>query len=153
MRFHRTPPRLQDVDYSQDRTYLITFCVASRVPVFTNPSVASIATTQLRSFRDAGLYYLYGFAVMPDHIHAVIRLRKIGVHLSKVVGSLRAAITIRVRRHIDGFEWQRGYHEQIIHGVTECRQTVDYVLANPFRAGLVAADEQYEHSGIIDRWS
>ena len=152
MRFHRTPPRLEDVDYSQDRTYLITFCVADRIPTFADSHIASIATKQLRYFRDTGLYYLYGYAVMPDHVHVVMRLHKIGVHLSKVVGTLRAAITIRVRKRIAGFEWQRGYHEQIIHGANECRETVDYVLANPFRAGLVAVEEQYEHSGIVDRW-
>ncbi|HEY7994452.1 MAG TPA: transposase [Candidatus Eremiobacteraceae bacterium] len=152
MRFHRTPPRLKDVDYTQDRTYLITFCVADRRPVFSNSSIASIATTQLREFRNAGLYYLYGYAVMPDHVHLVIRLRKVGIHLSKVVGTLRSAITIRVRRQFDRFEWQRGYHERIIHGEKECRETIDYVLANPARADLVAADEQYEHSGIVDRW-
>jgi putative transposase len=152
MRSHRTPPRLQDVDYTQDRMYLITFCVADRRPVFSNSSIASIATKQLRHFRDAGLYYLYGYAVMPDHIHLVIRLRKVGVHLSKVVGTLRSAISIWVRKHIAGFEWQRGYHERIIHGEDECRETIDYVLANPARAGLVAAEQQYEHSGIVDRW-
>ncbi|HET9343549.1 MAG TPA: transposase [Candidatus Eremiobacteraceae bacterium] len=152
MRFHRTPPRLEDVDYAQDLTYLITFCVADRRAAFSESTIASIATEELRHFRDAGLYYLYGYAVMPDHIHAVMRLRKVGIHLSKVVRTLRAAITIRVRRLIDGFEWQRGYHERIIHGVRECRETVDYVLANPFRAGLVAAHEQYEYSGIVDRW-
>ena len=152
MRFHRTPPRLEDVDYAQDQTYLVTFCVGHRRAVFSKPSTAMIATAQLRRFRDAGLYYLYGYAVMPDHIHVVMRPRKIGVHLSKVVGTLRAAITIRVRKRIAGFEWQRGYHERIIYGATECRETVDYVLENPFRAGLVAADEQYEYSGIVDRW-
>jgi len=152
MRFHRTPPRLQDVDYTQDQTYLITFCVADRRPMFSNSSIASIATKQLRHFHDAGLYYLYGYAVMHDHIHLVMRMRKIGMHLSKVVGTLRSAIKISVRKHIDGFEWQRGYHEQIIHGENECRDTVDYVLANPARAGLVTPDEQYEHSGIVDRW-
>ena len=152
MRLHRTPPRLDDVDYTQDRTYLITFCVANRRQVFSTARYASIATQQLRHFRDAGLYYLYGYAVMPDHVHAVVRLRRIGVHLSKVVGTLRASITMRLRDLRCGFKWQRGYHEQIIHGERECRETIDYVLANPARAGLAAPGKQYERSGIIDRW-
>ena len=152
MRFHRTPPRLEGIDYTRDHTYLVTFCVADRRPIFSNSRIASIVTKQLRDCRDAGLYFLYGYAVMPDHVHVVMRLRKTGVHLSKVVGTLRSAITIQVRRHVGAFEWQRGYHERIIHGERDCRETIDYVLANPARAGLVAPDERYEHSGIVDRW-
>jgi len=120
--------------------------------VFADSTLASIATRQLRYFRDAGLYYLYGYAVMPDHVHLVIRPRVTGIHLSKIVGTLRASITMKLRHHEGSFKWQRGYHEQIIHGVHECRATVDYVLANPSRAGLVAPNEQYPHSDIIDRW-
>src|SRR5215467_4380360 len=105
MRFHRTPPRLLDVDYRQDRTYLVTFCVADRRVIFCDSTLASIVTQRLRYFRDAGLYYLYGYAVMPDHVHLVIRLRKIGTHLSKVVGTLRASITLNLRSHIEDFEW------------------------------------------------
>ena len=152
MRSHRTPPRLADVDYRPDRTYLVTLCVAKRRAAFSNPCLASIATEQMRYFRETGLYYLYGYAVMPDHVHLVLRMRKVGVHLSKVVGTLRASITLRIRRLAIDFGWQRGYHERIIHNEEECRETIDYVLANPSRDGLVPPDRQYEYSGIIDCW-
>ena len=152
MKIHRTPPRLLDVDYRRDQTYLVTFCVADRRAVFRDSTLASIAIQQLRYFRDAELYYLYGYAVMPDHVHMVMRLRKTGIHLSKVIGTLRASITLRLRHLIDDFEWQRGYHERIIHDAHESLAAVDYVLRNPSRAGLVAPDRQYPHAGIIDRW-
>jgi len=130
----------------------VTFCVADRQAVFRDPTFASIATAQLRYFRDAGFYNLYGYAVMPDHVHAIMRSRKSGIHLSKVVGTLRASISLRIRQLMGHFAWQRGYHEQIINSERECLATVDYVLANPARAGLVPPGEQYPHSGVLDRW-
>jgi len=130
----------------------VTFCVAGRKAAFRDPIRASIATEQLRYFREAGLYYLYSYAVMPDHVHAIIRLQKSGIHLSKVVGTLRASITLRLRQSMKNFAWQRGYHEQIINSKRECLASVDYVLANPARAGLVSPDQQYPYSGIVDRW-
>ncbi|HET9343156.1 MAG TPA: transposase [Candidatus Eremiobacteraceae bacterium] len=152
MRHARTPTRLETVDYRQDRTYAVTFCVARRRPVFANPLFASVAVECLRHFRQSELYYLYAYAVMFDHVHMVLRVIKPRVHLSKVIAVVRSCITSKVRRSIAHFAWQRGYYERIVRNADECRETVEYVLANPRRANLVKDREQYAFSGILDRW-
>jgi REP element-mobilizing transposase RayT len=152
MRYARTPTRLETIDYRQDRTYAVTFCVARRRPVFANPRLAAIAVECARHFRHTGLYYLYAYAVMFDHVHLVLRAIKPRVHLSKIVAVLRSCITSKVRPTIADFAWQRGYYERIVRSADECRETVEYVLANPRRANLVQDREQYPFSGFVDRW-
>src|SRR5215472_15497998 len=114
MRYSRTPMRLENVDYRHGRTYAITFCVARRRPVFAAPRMASIAVECVRHFRKTGLFYLYAYAVMHDHIHLVIRVIKPHGSLSKVVAVVRSCITSKVRTLLPGFAWQRGYYERII---------------------------------------
>ena len=130
----------------------MTFCVARRRPVFANPRLASTAVECVRHFRQTGLYYLYAYAVMFDHVHMVMRVIKPRVHLSKVIAVVRSCITSKVRRTVADFAWQRGYYERIVRNADECRETVEYVLANPRRAHLVQDREQYPFSGIVDGW-
>ena len=152
MRYFRTPPRLTAVDYIIARTYLITFCTAGRKRAFSDPVLASIACRRIRHFRDAGHYWLYAYTVMPDHVHAVIRARNTGLHLSRIVATLRSAISIDVRRYASDFSWQRGYHERILHEPDDVHAAVDYVLENPVRAALVSRGERYRFSGVVDMW-
>jgi len=152
MEQYRTPPRLENVDYRANRSYLVTFCVRDRAKSFSDPLLASIACRWLRTFRDAGWYWLYAYCVMPDHIHIAMRIRDRSVHLSRVVAMIRSGILCEVRRHDDVFAWQRGYHDRIVRAKQDSTEIVRYVLANPRRAGLTHGDEAYPFSGVVDIW-
>jgi|SRR5579863_4040150 len=152
VRSFRTPPRLTDVDYRERRTYVITFCVHKRHPVFMNPKLAEIACAAFRRYCDSGWYWLYAYVVMPDHVHLVVRVRDRGVHLSRIVGMLKSAILTTARHAAYGFRWQRGYHERIIHSDAECEATIQYVLDNPQRKNLVRANERYAFVGVVQSW-
>ena len=148
----RTPPRLLNVDYTQKRTYFVTFCVARRREEFANPRNASLACACISQMRDEGHFWLYAYAVMPDHVHLVLRLRGDGLSLSRVVAKLRSAISRAIRSHRTDFAWQRGFYEWIVRTERDCHETIEYVLRNPIRAGLVHGDERYPYSGVIDSW-
>jgi len=152
MRIIRTPPRLENVDYRQIRTYLVTFCVAWRGRAFADPVLASIACRWIEHFRNSGFYWLYGYVVMHDHIHIVIRPQRAGTHLSKIVAMLKSASMVEIRRHLLRFKWQRGYHERVVREGEDLRSMIDYVLQNPARAGLIPADQLYPFAGVIDAW-
>src|SRR5690348_973721 len=152
MRTFRTPPRLETVDYRQIRTYLVTFCVARRSRAFEHPTLASIAARWIQHFRNSGFYWLYGFVVMPDHVHVVMRPQRAGTHLSTIVAMIKSASLVEIRRYSTGFRWQRGYHERIVREADDIEGMVDYVLQNPARAGLVRPDQLYPFAGVIDSW-
>ena len=152
MRITRTPARLENVDYRAGRTYFVTFCAKGRHRAFADELVASIACHWIRHFCEKGWYWLYGYAVMPEHVHLVLRVRDRGMHLSRIVGMIKSAITCEVRRVDRCLMWQRGYHERIVRAHEDCEALVQYVLDNPVRRNLVAPGEQYPFSGILQSW-
>ena len=152
MRTLRTPPRLENVDYRQIRTYLVTFCVARRARVFGDPILASIATRWIQHFRNAGFYWLYGYVVMHDHVHLVIRPQRAGTHLSRIIAMLKSAAMVEIRRYSSRFRWQRGYHERVVREGDDLEAMINYVLQNPARAGLIRPDQLYPFAGVFDSW-
>ena len=148
----RTPSRLLNVDYAEKRTYFITFCVDKRRRVFRDKRYASIACECIRQMRYEGHFWVYAYAVMPDHVHLVIRVRGQGLALSRIIAKLRSSISREVRRHTPDFAWQRGYYEWIVRAEHDCHETIQYVLQNPLRAGIVGPGERYRYSGILDSW-
>jgi putative transposase len=74
------------------------------------------------------------FIVMPNHIHAVVRLDD--VLLAEFVGRVKSAVTSRARRETDDSlvrVWQRGYHDRIIRDDFDLRSTRTYITDNPSR--------------------
>ena len=98
--------------------------------------------------RAAGLYWLYAYCVMPDHIHLYARTRGTR-HLSRIIAGLKIDISRTVG---GGFEWQRGYFERIIRGDIAPGKVVEYILLNPVRAGLVKRAEDYVFTAVVDRY-
>jgi REP element-mobilizing transposase RayT len=149
LKFYRTPPRLPGVDYRQPRTYFVTFCVQHREPVFSKPAAARTACDVLVDLRNRGSYSLYGYCVMPDHVHLVIKLAEHGKPLSRVIAQLKAGILFECRKQSIKLVWQRGYYDRVGRP-NESRTLLHYVLQNPARAGLVRGDERYEYVGVVD---
>jgi putative transposase len=134
------------------RSYLVTFCVKDRQPVFSERRNAHSACHAILRCRTQNLYHLYAYCVMPDHVHLAIRLADKGMHISRVVGVLKSAILYDVRQWVIGFRWQRGFHDRLVRKGDVSTDIIRYVLQNPMRAGLVRADEQYPYAGIVDPW-
>ncbi len=99
--------------------------------------------------REAGLFWLYAFCIMPDHIHIYLRTRGTR-HLSRIVAGLKLSVTRAIDRRL---HWQRGYFEKIIRGSVAPGQVVRYILNNPVRAGLVTRAEDYPFMGIVDPYA
>jgi REP element-mobilizing transposase RayT len=94
---------------------------------------------------EAHLHYPYAtillWTVMPNHFHAIIRLRAedesvspcVGHShsaLSRVMGGLKMSVAKWAHNHGIPFEWQTGYHDHVIRNVEECRYIVDYIEQN-----------------------
>ena len=89
---------------------------------------------------------------MPDHVHFLIvglndnsdfkRFCKLAKQRS---GSLHA------RKH-GGPLWQEGYYDRVLREGDDSLTIARYLLANPVRAGLVAAPIDYPYLGS-DRWT
>ena len=86
-------------------------------------------------------YSLFGWVIMPNHIHLVLRPQG---KLSASLRWLKTATAIRANRVLaktgEAF-WQREYFDRWIRSEKELASVMAYVEANPVTAGLVSSPE------------
>lgn len=102
-----------------------------------------------QQLNELSLHYPYAeiplFVVMPNHIHAIIRINNNRTHepcvptkrtaLSVVIGGLKRAVTMYARRNDIEFGWQSRYHDHIIRGMRDGNRIYEYILNNVDRWG------------------
>ncbi len=103
---------------------------------FLDTRIAGAMAAALR-FREGMHYRLLAWCVMPNHVHAVVRLFP-GQELAKVVKawknfSAKAANQALGRK---GRFWQREYYDRLIRNGDELDRAISYVVENPAKAGL-----------------
>jgi putative transposase len=95
---------------------------------------------------DKKSFWLFGYVVMPDHVHLLIRPRE--NDLSSAMRKVKAAAGTRImsRRKKLGSLWQPKYFDHIIRRVRDFWEKLEYIHKNPVEAGLVVRPEDW-------RWS
>jgi putative transposase len=145
--------RLPTVDYTEDFTFFVTFCVRDRVKAFSDLRVASLARDVLFEYRQAKWFRLWCYCIMPDHIHLMIRLLGGSRSLPRVVATLKNRIAYLARSLGVRIAWQRGFHDRVKRSFESIDEYATYILANPVRAGLVRERTEYPFCGIVDAWN
>ena len=104
--------------------------------VLRDPRAARIVRDSLLLYHGRR-YELLRWAVMPNHVHAVFRLRP-GELLWQVMKALKGASSHDVNLAIGraGTLWQREYHDTSIRDERELANMLEYVKNNPAAAGL-----------------
>jgi len=114
------------------------------------PEIARIVEDALLHF-DGERYRLIAWAVMPNHVHALIE--PIAGHgLGSIVSSWKrfsARMANRVLGHIGPF-WQNDYWDTYIRNERHFESTISYIENNPVKAGLVRqpADWPWGHARL-----
>ena len=160
---NRQTRRLQDFDYRQAGGYFITICTWNRKPILSTIRDATVQPTEIgtivrreweRTIELRPEVALDEYVLMPDHMHAVLRIveavreqnASVGFHrqprsLGSIVGGFKAASTSRIRSFlgVPGLRvWQRNYHEWIIRDDRHLEAVRRYIRQNPVRwAGAV----------------
>lgn len=74
---------------------------------------------------------------MPDHLHFVI-----GIHgdaqLSNIIRDFK-----RITARMAQIQWQRNYFDHRIRHDESLSEKIDYIRANPIRAGLIGEGEEW----------
>lgn len=126
-------------------TVFITTVTRKRQPFFKDPSMAREAIDIL--FRVQGLYpfFLYGFVIMPDHCHLLLKVPEQS-SLSKIVGRFKCGVSHGLCK---GPLWQPRFDAKTPF---DPKKVLQYIHENPVKAGLVEAPEQYPWSSASGRW-
>jgi REP element-mobilizing transposase RayT len=75
-------------------------------------------------------YDLIAWCVMPNHVHVVATLQ---ARLARVVHSLKSYVAHEAGERL----WAREYFDRLIRNERDLAHTVEYVRANPAKAGLI----------------
>jgi len=100
------------------------------------PEVAKVVQDALHHF-DGQRYELIAWAVMPNHVHAVVRPLP-GHELDGILHSWKF-FTAKQANSILGRQgpfWQEEYYDHLIRDEEDFCENVSYALANPAKAGL-----------------
>jgi len=101
-----------------------------------DPAIAECVAIVLRHF-DRKRYRLFSWCVMPNHVHAVVRLFP-GNKLADVLHSWKSFSAKEANRILGrtGAFWQREYYDHLIRGEEEFERAIRYVAENPVKANL-----------------
>jgi len=173
---HRRSIRLRDYDYANIGAYFVTACCQNRINYFGDienekmilNEYGNIAHNELAKTPEIRTNVeLCEFVVMPNHIHAIIRIMEFRGVLhtlnapkspSNTIGAIirgyKSAVSKQIRECGGGgmvmggkkmFRnvsiWQRNYWEHIIRNETEYTKIAEYIRNNPILWGKKCLDE------------
>lgn len=138
------------------RVYAITKCVDGRKPVLTQeirgqvPADAVVGSLEM--LHTAGAWNCFGYVVMPDHVHFVIKLLEGALadqvgRFSKFTGR-----SINAMRGESGTFWQAGYFDHALRDEGSLSAYLTYMAANPLRATLVGDAADWPWTRVLPEW-
>lgn len=152
----RRPLRLPDFDYSASgRVYFVTVRAqkgrAGGDPPFRDPALAAKIVCTLHYLRDRKGVSLLGYCLMPDHLHLLLSPTERSGSLIDVIRDFKSYTTrMAWLCGWSGRLWARSFHERAVRSESELVEVCTYMLANPVKAGLAEAAEDYPYSDIAD---
>ena len=73
--------RLEGVDYGDPVTYAVNFNTKGRAPHFRDARLAASLLSIIIRARLEESFYVYGYCIMPDHVHLLIEVDpQFGIH-------------------------------------------------------------------------
>lgn len=101
----------------------------------------------LRHYKRKYKFKLYGYCLMPNHIHLILEVKK-GLDLIKIMQGLNQTYTIWFNKKYNkvGHLWQGRYKSMVIQKNKYLLDCIEYVEVNPIRANIVKSPFEYPWS-------
>lgn len=101
---------------------------------------------------DGQRYRLIAWVIMPNHVHLLVEVWTIP--LSQLLHSWKSYTAQAANRLLNrsGVFWQDEFWDRYIRDETHFNKAVRYIEANPIKAALVAAAEQWDFSSANAKW-
>jgi len=129
-------------------TYALTTTTYQRRTLFVRTANAELMVKTLFHYRDQGRYQLYGFAVMPEHLH-VLLTPSTNQTIERCAQCIKGGFSHEVRAQFGGEVWQPGFHEHRIRDGEDFRGHLGYIAANPGKRRFV--DWAFVHTRFLDQ--
>jgi putative transposase len=121
----------------------MAFCARSR-----RAALCEIFFESLERTRHRYEMRVYGYVVMPEHVHLLVSEPKIDV-LATVIQSLKVSLVRRSEKlRLEGTFWQKRYYDHNIREGNSFGEKLSYIPWNPVRRGLCAAPIDWKWSSF-----
>jgi putative transposase len=130
-------------------TFFVTAVTRQRKPLFATQPAVGIVLDILQFFRQRSEWELYGYVIMPDHIHFVAK----PIAPQTIPALVRRLKTFTAKQLGQGPIWEEGYHSEGLTSYPMIRQKLNYIFENPVRAGLAADRILYPWSSACESLS
>jgi putative transposase len=134
---HSRAVRLDDLDYASDAEIHVVLVADAGSP-FADSLVARMICENIEFYCARLQYRLYGYCLMPDHLHTLLSPADSGVALAKWLQSFKSFTTNRFQSGGGGPHlWMRSGRDRVCRSNEAAESVLTYIVNNPVRAGLV----------------
>jgi REP element-mobilizing transposase RayT len=112
------------------------------------PYLARTICLDVCVFGNGKRFTLHGVVIMPDHVHLVFTplFDENGFFsMAEIMQGIKSASAHRINRELGrrGKVWQKESFDHVLRREEKIGDKLDYIFANPVRAGLVGRSEEY----------
>ncbi|MCM8779717.1 MAG: transposase [Candidatus Omnitrophica bacterium] len=133
--------------YIGNAVYFLTTVTKERAAIFSNPAYCKIMLVTIEYFKLVLDYRLYGFCIMPEHMHILIHPYG-KYNFSYIMQMIKGSFSRKLNK-INGGEghiWQRKFYDECIINPVEFVKKLEYMHNNPVKANIVSSPEEYPYS-------
>lgn len=131
-----------------DRIFFVTTNIANgQSPL--SASERDLVLAILGVQRKQGSFWLFGYVIMPDHLHLLLSPR--GRDLPMLMRNIKSCSGFRLQRarQCSGPLWQARYFDNIIRHVKDFWEKLEYIHRNPVEAALASEVEGWRWSSYV----
>jgi putative transposase len=138
------PSKLKRYQRTHDFHFL-TFSCHARQPYFANPSSRDLFEQTLEQIRRRYVFFVFGYVVMPQHIHLLVSEPKHGT-LSSALQALKTSVSKQSNQKPF---WLPRYYDFNVHSEDKRVEKLRYMHRNPVVRGLVTSPEDWRWSSFL----
>jgi putative transposase len=128
------------------QSHFVTFCCYHRRRLLTTDASIRIFESALERVRRSFRLQVYGYAVMPEHVHLLLSEPQRDT-LADALKSLKQGVSRRLIGDADHF-WQKRYYDLNIRNYPQFVEKLRYIHRNPVKAGLCERPEDWAWSSF-----
>src|SRR5277367_3288262 len=132
--------------HESGQTHFVTFSCYDRRPLFLTPTSKQTFETALERVRRRFLLCVYGYVVMPEHVHLLLGEPERET-LADALKSLKQGVSRRLIGEAEYF-WQKRYYDFNVRNEAQFVEKLRYIHRNPVTRGLCAREEDWEWSSF-----
>ena len=141
------------------QSHFVTFCCYHRRPLLTTDESRRIFESALERVRRSYRLYIYGYVVMPDHVHLLLSEPQQDT-LADALKSLKQGVSRRLIGHFPlepkaGWSgspqhfWQKRYYDFNVRNYSQFMEKLRYIHRNPVKRGLCDLPEEWPWSSFL----